>query len=73
MRYEFLPPYSPDFNPIELSFSAMKARLRRWAAEVWEAMGEDDDSDVYMILAKAVYDASESDIEGWFRHCGLLE
>ena len=29
MRLEFLPPYSPDFNPIEEGFSAMKAQLRR--------------------------------------------
>ena len=26
---EFLPPYSPDFNPIEESFSALKAWVRR--------------------------------------------
>lgn len=25
----FLPPYSPDFNPIELAFSVLKARLQR--------------------------------------------
>jgi len=25
----YLPPYSPDFNPIELSFSALKAWMRR--------------------------------------------
>jgi transposase len=27
---EYLPPYSPDFNPIELSFSVLKAYVRRW-------------------------------------------
>jgi len=27
----YLPPYSPDLNPIELSFSAMKASLRKFA------------------------------------------
>ena len=27
MRYEFLPPYSPDLNPIELSFNDIKMRL----------------------------------------------
>ncbi|KAG2740175.1 hypothetical protein P692DRAFT_20753883, partial [Suillus brevipes Sb2] len=25
----FLPPYSPDYNPIEQAFSAIKAYLRR--------------------------------------------
>jgi transposase len=27
-RLEFLPPYSPDLNPIELAFSVVKANLR---------------------------------------------
>ncbi len=30
MKLEFLPAYSPDFNPIELGFSLLKARLRRY-------------------------------------------
>ena len=29
MPIEFLPPYSPDFNPIEQSFVALKAWMRR--------------------------------------------
>lgn len=29
MRLEFLPAYSPDFNPIELFFSLLKHNLRR--------------------------------------------
>ncbi len=43
-RREFLPPYSPDFNPIENAFSKLKALLRKTAArtisEVWEAIRE---------------------------------
>ena len=31
-RVHFLPPYSPDFNPIELLFSPIKGRLRAAAA-----------------------------------------
>lgn len=38
----FLPPYSPDFNPIELAFSKFKAFLKREAArtvdELWNAI-----------------------------------
>lgn len=30
----FLPPYSPDFNPIELSFSVLKAWVRRYFHEL---------------------------------------
>ena len=36
IQYEFLPPYSPDYNPIEESFAALKAWMRKrclWAEE----------------------------------------
>jgi transposase len=39
----FLPPYSPDFNPIEMAFSKLKALLRRAAERtvqgLWDAIG----------------------------------
>ncbi|OSP49363.1 IS630 family transposase, partial [Pseudoruegeria sp. SK021] len=31
----FLPPYSPDLNPIEQAFSKLKAHLRRIGAKRW--------------------------------------
>ncbi|MDA1310444.1 MAG: transposase, partial [Proteobacteria bacterium] len=38
----FLPPYSPDFNPIEMAFSKLKAFLKKVAArtidELWSAI-----------------------------------
>ena len=44
----FLPPYSPDFNPIEMAFSKVKAYLKRRAArtvtELWEAIGQATDN-----------------------------
>ena len=40
----FLPPYSPDFNPIEMAFSKLKALLRRAAERtvegLWSAIGQ---------------------------------
>jgi len=40
----FLPPYSPDFNPIENAFAKLKALLRaraeRTIAELWDAVGD---------------------------------
>lgn len=43
-RLLFLPPYSPDFNPIEMAFSKLKAHLRRIGARtldaLWRAVGE---------------------------------
>ncbi len=39
----FLPPYSPDFNPIEKAFSKLKAHLRKAAERtihgLWDAIG----------------------------------
>ena len=39
----FLPPYSPELNPIEMAFSKLKARLRATAArtidDLWKAIG----------------------------------
>lgn len=39
----FLPPYSPDFNPIEQAFSKLKAHLRKFAERIihglWDAIG----------------------------------
>ena len=34
----FLPPYSPDFNPIEMAFSKLKAHLRRIGARTFTDM-----------------------------------
>ncbi|MBS1038934.1 transposase [Gluconobacter cerinus] len=40
----FLPPYSPDFNPIENAFAKLKAHLRKAAARtvetLWDTIGE---------------------------------
>ncbi len=41
-RLELLPPYSPDFNPIEMAFSKIKTHLRKAAArtlpDLWDAI-----------------------------------
>ncbi len=43
-RLVYLPPYSPDFNPIEMAFSKLKAGLRKAAArtidDLWDAIAE---------------------------------
>ncbi|MDR6147959.1 transposase [Sphingomonas sp. SORGH_AS870] len=42
-RLLFLPPYSPDFNPIEQAFSKLKSHLRKAAERtihgLWDAIG----------------------------------
>ena len=43
-RLLYLPPYSPDFNPIEMAFSKLKAFLRKAATrtidDLWDAIAE---------------------------------
>lgn len=58
----FLPPYSPDTNPIELAWSKVKTILRRRAARTWDQL-----VDAVVAAFSAV---TTSDIVGWFRHCG---
>ena len=44
----FLPPYSPDFNPIEMAFSKFKAFLKKVAArsvdDLWDAIARGIDA-----------------------------
>lgn len=62
-RLLLLPPYSPDFNPIEEAFSKVKQFLRR-------AQARTDDP-----LRAATWDAfatiTKADAIGWFTHCGF--
>ncbi len=59
---EFLAPYSPDFNPIELCWAKVKPLLRRAKAKTQEALLE--------ALAAALRAVSAADIAHWMRHCG---
>jgi transposase len=58
----FLPPYSSDFNPIELCWSKVKAALRKARARSFEALVD--------ALAEALHSVTEQDARGWFSHCG---
>ncbi|WP_395845077.1 IS630 family transposase [Archangium violaceum] len=58
----FLPPYSPDLNPIELLWSKLKELLKSMGARTLQAL---DDA-----IARAMDLITPDDIAGWFRHCG---
>ena len=58
----FLPPYSPDFSPIEEAFSKVKSILRRVGARTREAPLE--------ATGQALDAVSRRDAVGWFGHCG---
>lgn len=58
----YLPPYSPDFNPIEPMWSKVKQFLRSAAARTFESLLE--------AIATALKNVSIDDCVGFFRHCG---
>ena len=64
-RLLYLPPYSPDLNPIEPAFSKIKQRLRslalRLSDELWDQMQS--------VLAAI----TPSDATNFFRHCGYSQ
>ncbi|KAK2463341.1 hypothetical protein APHAL10511_004652 [Amanita phalloides] len=72
MHCEFLPPYSPDFNPIELAFSAMKYHLCRNGDYVRMAMTELSDIEIHVALLQALYTSTVEDCQGWYRHCNYF-
>lgn len=73
MRYEFLPPYSPDFNPIEPGFSAIKGYIRRNGGLFRVATeSQDERAAVLTFLHEAVFSVTPQDAEGWFRHSNYL-
>jgi transposase len=58
----YLPPYSPDFNPIEEAFSKIKGLLRKAEARSREALLE--------AMGIAISALSAEDARGYFEHCG---
>jgi transposase len=59
-----IPPYSPDFNPIEGCIAKLKETLRSFKARTKRKLSS--------TLAKAIALVTESDIHGWFEHCGYV-
>ena len=58
----YLPPYSPDMNPIEQAFSKLKGLLRRAESRTREAL--------IGAMGRALDAVSARDARGFFGHCG---
>jgi transposase len=58
----YLPPYSPDLNPIELAFAKLKQLLRSAAHRTIDTLWAD--------VQRMLNCINASDAEGFFRHCG---
>lgn len=63
-RLEFLPPYSPDLNPIEKCWAKIKTVLRRLKARTFEELVE--------ALNAAFQTITPEDAQAWFAHSGYL-
>jgi hypothetical protein len=57
-----LPPYSPDFNPIEEAFAKIKAAVRKAEARTREALVE--------AIGRGITMVTTEDARGFFDHCG---
>ena len=62
VRYIYLPPYSPDLNPIEKLWSKVKALLRKFKARTLDALPN--------AIQNAFHSGTVSDCSDWFRFCG---
>jgi transposase len=65
VRLEYLPPYSPDYNPIEKSFKQLKGWIKRHAdeAEIFDEFG----AFIHYSIQQVCCDI---DCRAWFRKCG---
>lgn len=61
-QVRFLPPYSPDFSPIEQAFSKLKTALRQASARTRPALAD--------AIAAGLATITAQDAAAWFRHCG---
>ena len=61
-RIRFLPPYSPDFNPIEQTFAKLKAFLRAARPRTFDQ--------VLALVAAALELFTPDECRNYIRHCG---
>jgi len=67
----YLPPYSPDLNPIETAFSCTKAWIRRHNNQVRAAMEAEDPNEGISTLTMAVIEScTPAKALEWFRDSG---
>ena len=59
---KYLPPYSPDMNPVELMWAKMKSILKKMKGRT--------EDELVQAIKEALDEVSQEDIAAWFRHCG---
>lgn len=63
-RLVYLPPYSPDFSPIEPCWSKVKTGLRGIGARTRQKLAR--------AITRAVATVTSTDARAWFAHCGYM-
>jgi len=58
----YLPPYSPDFNPLEKCWAKIKRYLRAAKARMVDAL--------HQAVAAAIANITQQNSSAWFQHCG---
>jgi transposase len=67
-KLEFLPPYSPDYNPIEYSFSVLKRALKSH----WQLRGDESVEEFADVVLKAgMFAVTGAIARNQFRHCHI--
>ena len=61
----YLPPYSPDYNPIEQVFAKLKALLRKAQARTLDTL--------WRVIGTLLDQFSSSECENYIRHCGYCQ
>lgn len=61
-KVEYLPPYSPDLNPVENMWSKIKSFLRK--------VKKRDKESLFEAVGDALSSVSSQDAAGWFQFCG---
>lgn len=61
-KLRFLPPYSPDFNPIEMAFSKLKAILKKAACRTID--------ELWGVIGTAIDTFSPTECQNYFNACG---
>ena len=62
-QVKFLPPYSPDYNPIEKMWSKVKGLLRGLAARSQQELSQ--------AITQAFEAVTSQDVQGWFSSCHI--
>jgi hypothetical protein len=72
IKLVYLPPYSPDYNPIEECFSFVKAHIRRHGLEFRNIVESGDKVDPFLFLYDALDKVTPAMSRAWFHHSGYV-